>query len=380
MRRGAVCGVVAALAVLAVWLHREEARGTFAFATRPFLSWLAANASPGAAIPPLTLVLYDADASALAGGLPMGVQEATLFVRGAARLGAVAAGIDGLAEDPRRVLDASQGIFVFGGYAQDRPPDAGWAVLRGEPCGAWPEIAGLPGRPGIFPRGFIEAPRDSSGGARRTQVVARCGGRSVPSFLAIAWGAGRGWRTRELAAGAGGVKGRDATLLAGSDGAAFFLPGDACPAMTMNDFLVAAEKHDREGGESALRGRILVLARATPDVARFAGAGSGPATAAELWAEAWGPIREGKLFLLPGWWFPFLLVAAASSLAVLPSFRSSTGAVGYFLFGALLYLLAALGSFSGARVLLAPAPALILLASAALFGRLATLAGWRGSR
>lgn len=379
MKRGAMLGIIAALVALAVWLHREESRGTFVFATRPFLSWLAANSSPGPAIPPLTLVLYDADASALAGGSPMGVQEATLFVRGAARLGALAAGIDGLAEDPRRVLDASQGIFVFGGYAKDRPPDAGWAVLRGDPREAWPEIAGLPGQPGIFPRGFIDPPEDSSG-ARRAQIVARCGGRSVPSFLAIAWGAARGWRTRELAADAGGVRGRDATLLAGGDGAAFFLPGAACPVMTMNDFLVAAEKHDRDGAESPLRGRILVLAKATPDVARVALGGGEPATPAELLAQAWAPIREGKLFLLPGWWFSFLIVAAASLLAIVPSYRSSAGALGYFLFAALSYLLAALGSFSGASVLLAPAPALILLASAAALGRLATVAGWRRTR
>lgn len=380
MKGSATLGIVALMILFALGLQREEERGTFLLFTRPFLSWLVANSPGPAPTPPLTLVLYDDDSASLAGGARMGVQEATLFVRGAARLGAAAAGIEGLSEDPRRVLDASQGIFVFGGYDQARPPEAGWAVLRGEPLSTWPEVPGLPGRPGIFARGFIGS-ADPASGVRRTQLVGRSGGRTVPSFLAIAWGAAHGGRARELSADAHGVrKNQDTVLLAGADGAVCFLPEPAESVITMNDFLVSVEKHDRLGSVSPLQGHVLVLASATPDVPRFARDGRAAITPGEMWAEAWGPMRSGKLFLLPPWWFSLVMMICASALAIGPAYRSSVGAVSVLFFTSMLFLLISLGLFAGARILLAPVPVLLLFASAVAAGRCATLAGWRNRR
>ena len=68
MKRTAVVSVVAVLAILVLWLQREQARGTFDVVERAFVSWLAANTGGHQPLPPLTLVLYDDEASELAGG------------------------------------------------------------------------------------------------------------------------------------------------------------------------------------------------------------------------------------------------------------------------------------------------------------------------
>lgn len=95
MKRPPVLFLLAGLAVLAFWLQRESARGTFDLIQRGFLSWLAANTSATKVLPPLTLVLYDEEASELAGTGRMAMLDGALFARAVWRLGALGAELKG---------------------------------------------------------------------------------------------------------------------------------------------------------------------------------------------------------------------------------------------------------------------------------------------
>ncbi len=377
MSRKAVVVLGIFLALLVLWMQREEARGTFDVIEERFVAWLSANAGPRAPLPPLTLVLYDDEASNLAGADRMGMLDAALFTRAASLLGAVAAAVEGVEGNPQRMIESADGMPVFGGYAPDAPPSAGWTPLRGRPDAGWPEVAGLVGTPGVFARGFM-APPSGSAGPREMLLVGRNVDRPVPSLLVLAWAASQGWRSRDLSVSDGAVFGPKDRLMVGTTGAVRFFPVGPASKMTMNDLLVASEKFERTGGASPVRGHVLVLARATADVARLAREGASPVTPAELWAQAWEVLRRGRLFAAPGWWFAPCLWAASCVLCFGPARRSPRRAMIAWLLAIMVYLLAALGAFSGARIFLPLAPALVAFSISVVAGRAGYRAGWLG--
>jgi hypothetical protein len=360
--------VLLLLTVLAFWLQREAARGTFDAIERGFVSWLAANTGPGRALPPLTLVLYDDEASELAGNERMAMLDGALFTRAASRLGAAGAGIEGLAGDPTRMVEAAGAMPVFGGFDLQAAPGQGWTPLRGEAGIRWLEVPGLAGRPARFARGFL-APPEGSEGARTILVAGRNGDRAVPSFLALAWAAAQAWRWSELTADGTGLRGPDGRMMLDGRGALRFLPHGEPTVMNMNELLVAAEKFEREGGESPLRGHIVVLARATSEVTRLAGAGRKPVTPAEQWAMAWESVRRNQWFHAPGRWFPLLLALGAAALGYLTSSRHLGAALTGALLALLLFALVALGMFATTRVMLPLAPTLLMGAAGFMVGR-----------
>jgi hypothetical protein len=377
MKRGAVLTVTALLVALAYFLQREAGRGTFDPVERAFVSWLSANAGGKRDLPPLTLVLYDEEASELAGSGRMAMLDGALFARAASRLGAAGAGIVGLTGDPTRMVEAAGGLPVFGGFALSAPPGSGWTPLRGEPGRGWDEAPGLAGRPGRFARGFLVPPTGSAG-PREIMVAGRNGDRAVPSFLALAWAVASGWRWSELTAQPPSLDGPDARLILDARGAARFFPAGGARVMTMNEVLVAAEEFEREGGASPVRGHLMVLAPATSDVTRVAVEGMVPVTPAEQWTQAWEAARANRLFLLPGWWYPLLTALAAAGLAFGPARRANGAAVLAGLFTLMLFTLVALGVFGSTRVVLPFLPASLTLVVALLLGRAGHSAGWLG--
>ncbi len=377
MKRGAVLAVTALLVALAYFLQQEVGRGTFDPVERAFVSWLSANAGGKRDLPPLTLVLYDEEASELAGSGRMAMLDGALFARAASRLGASGAGIVGLTGDPTRMVEAAGGLPVFGGFALSAPPGSGWTPLRGEPGSGWDEAPGLAGRPGRFARGFLVAPTGSVG-PREIMVAGRNGDRAVPSFLALAWAVANGWRWSELTAQPPSLAGPDARLVLAARGAARFFPAGGARVMTMNEVLVAAEEFEREGGASPVRGHVMVLAPATSDVTRVAGEGMVPVTPAEQWTQAWEAVRANRLFLLPGWWYPLLTALAAAGLAIGPARRTNGTAIMAGLFTLMLFTLLALSVFGSTRVVLPFLPTSLTLTAALLLGRAGHSAGWLG--
>lgn len=377
MRIGPVLAVTTVLVGAAFFLQREFGRGTFDPVERAFVSWLAANSGGKSGLPPLTLVLYDEEASALAGTGRMAMLDGALFARAASRLGALGAGIEGLSGDPTRMIEAAGGMPVFGGFAMSSPPGIGWTPLRGEPAAGWKDVPGLAGRPGRFARGFMEAPSGFAG-PRRILIAGRNGDRAVPSFLALAWSVAEGWRWSEVNAQPPLLVGPDGQMVVDGGGYAHFFPAGRPAVMSMNELLVAAEKFERQGGVSPLRGQILVLAPATSDVTRVAGQGMAPVTPVEQWAEAWEAVRGGRLFLTPGWWYPLIVGLVSAALGIGPARRSTRSAIVCGLFALLLFTLVALGVFGSARVVLPFVPASVTLAFALALGRLGQSAGWFG--
>jgi hypothetical protein len=377
MKWSVLAAVLAVLTLLVAWLQREHTRGTFDPVEREFVSWLAANVAGGPPLPPLTVVLFDEESSELAGNGRLALLDGALFTRAASRLGATAAGVEGIAGDPLRMIDAAEGMPVFGGYDWQTPPGKGWTPLRGEPGAAWPEVPGLTGTGGRFARGFVTSPEGASG-AQRILLAGRNGGRAVPSFLALAWAVAQGSRWSEVIVAPGVITARNGKLNVAADGAAQFLPESSPSVLTMNELLVASEKFEREGGVSPFHDHILVLARATADVARVAVGEAGAVTPVERWAAAWEAVRTNRLFLLPGWWYPVALVLAGAALTLGPARRSSSAALLAGFFALLLFALAALGAFGTARVLLPAGPALLTLVASLMFGRAGHRAGWFG--
>jgi hypothetical protein len=356
------------LTILVLWFQREHQRGTFDVIERPFLSWLAANASSVETLPPLTLVLYDEEASNTAGTPRMAMLDGALFARAASKLGAVMAGVEGLTGDPTRIIQAAEGMPVFAGYLADQPPGLGWTALGGEPAQSWFEVAGLTGRGGRFNRGFITSPEQLSS-AQAIQLVARCGDRPVPSLLLVAWTTAHGWRMSELSIGRFSVAGPDDHIALDTAGRAMFMPVGEPSVISMNELLVAAERFEREGGTSPLRDRILVLARATPDVTRVTIEGARAVTPMELWASAWESVRTNRLFVPVGSWYNGTLVALGALLAFSPARRSNRLALGALFFALAVYLLFALAAYSGNRVMLPAAPTLLICVAGCLLGR-----------
>jgi hypothetical protein len=375
MKRAPVLVLVIALAVLAFWLQRESTRGTFDLVQRGFLSWLAANSSATIILPPLTLVLYDDEASELAGTGRMAMLDGALFARAASRLGALGAGVEGLTGDPTRIIEAAGRMPVFGGYDPAAAPGSGWTPVSGEPGTGWPEMAGLVGRPARFARGFL-APPAGGGGAKSIQVAARNADRAVPSFLALAWAAAQGWQWSELRADPSGLRGPSGQLLLDQTGATQFLPAAGPSVTTMNELLVMAEKFEREGGAAPLSGHMVVLARATSEVTRVAGEGLKPVTPVEQWASAWEAVRTNRLFHSPGWWYPLVVAAAAGVLALGPARRSNGGALLAGFFALLVFAMIALAVFASARVALPAALTLLTLAAGLMVGRAGHKGGW----
>lgn len=375
MKRAPVLVLVIALAVLAFWLQRESTRGTFDLVQRGFLSWLAANSSATKILPPLTLVLYDDEASELAGTGRMAMLDGALFARAASRLGALGAGVEGLTGDPTRIIEAAGRMPVFGGYDPSVAPGSGWTPLSGEPGTGWPEMAGLVGRPARFARGVL-APPVGGGGAKSMQVAARNADRAVPSFLALAWAAAQGWQWSELRADPSGLRGPSGQLILDQTGATQFLPAAGPSVTTMNELLVMAEKFEREGGAAPLSGHMVVLARATSEVTRVAGEGLKPVTPMEQWASAWEAVRTNRLFHSPGWWYPLVVAAAAGVLALGPARRSNGGALLAGFFALLVFAMIALAVFASARVALPAALTLLTLAAGLMVGRAGYKGGW----
>lgn len=378
MNRAAALIVAGLLALVSLWLQREHARGTFDHLERAFLSWLAANVVGSKPLPPMTLVLYDDEASELAGTKRLGLLDAALFARAASRLGATAAGIEGIREDPSRMIEAAGGVPVFGGYDWRNPPGQGWTPLTGAPVATWEEVPGLAGRVGIFARGFV-LPPDGTSGAREIRLAGRNGDRAVPSFLALAWTVAHGCSWTEVAVKDGSIRAKSARLALDARGSAKFLPVGAPAVISMNELLVAAEKFEREGGDSPFRAHVMVLAPATADISRVAVEGSREVTPAERWASAWEAMRTNKMFLSPAWWYPAVVFAAALVLAFGPSRRSNRAALVAIVFALLVFALVSLGMFGSSRVLLPAAPTLLTLLAASIFGRVVHRAGWSGS-
>lgn len=380
MNRTIALATVAGLALLTAWLHREHARGTFDSVERGFIAWLAANTAgqkKSAQLTPLTLVLYDDEASELAGTTRLALLDGTLFARAASRLGALAAGVEGIGENPSRMVEAAEGMPVFGGYDWQAPPGQGWTPAVGAPPATWPEVPGVAGRVGRFARGFI-APPEGTSSVRTVLLAARNGDRSVPSFLALAWTVANRSRWSDLKVESDALVAGNARIVLGQDGAAKFLPTGEPKVMTMNELLVASEKFEREGGRSPFRDHIMVLARATADVARVAVGEMRAATPAERLASAWEALRTNRLFLAPAWWYPFVVVLVAVFLTFGPARRSNAAALTAALFSLLVFALVALGVFGSARVLLPATPTLLTLGAALVLGRAGHRAGWFG--
>ena len=356
------------LVVLSLWLHREFARGTFDPVERRFAGWLGANTGTAAALPPLVVVLYDEESSALAGAERMALLDGALFARAADKLGAAAAGVEGLSGNPSRMLEAAGRMTLFGGFDVSRPPETGWTPCEGTFDRRWPELPGLAGPAAArFSRGFFEPPTGSAG-PRRISFVARNTDRPVPSFLAMAWAAGQGLRPSEMQARPGRLEGRGRFVPLDDSGSSSFFAQDAARIMTMNELLVAAEKYEREGGESPVRGSVIVLCRATPDVARVASGGAA-LTPAELWAQSWQALRQGRCFVVPGWWYPLLVAFAGLALCAGPSRRGWGAAFGAGAAAILVYLLAALGAFATYGLLLPFVPSAATLLAGLFLGR-----------
>jgi len=378
MNRGVALVVTGFLVLTSLWLQRENARGTFDPVERAFLSWLAANVVSTGTVPPMTLVLYDEEASELAGTKRLGLLDAALFARAASRLGATAAGIEGIREDPSRMIEAAGGVPVFGGYDWRNPPGQGWTPLTGEPSAGWEEVPGLAGRAGRFARGFV-LPPDGTSGVRVIRLAARNGDRAVPSFLALAWAVAHGCSWTEIEVRDGCLEAKKARLALDARGSANFLPMVVPAVISMNELLVAAEKFEREGGASPFRGHVMVLSPATADISRVAVEGSREVTPAERWASAWEAIRTNRMFLSPGWWYQVVLVAAALLFVFGPARRSDRAALTAIVFAFLVFALTALGAFGSSRVLLPAAPTLLTLVLASIVGRIVHRAGWSGS-
>lgn len=377
MNRAGVAAVIAGLTVLMFWLQREQSRGSFDAVQRAFISWLAANSSATKMLPPLTLVLYDDEASELAGTQRLGLLDAALFARAVARLGAVGAGVEGISGDPSRMIEAAEGLPVFGGYGWRSPPGQGWTPLAGEPPATWEEVPGLAGRRGRFARGFM-APPEGASGAHTIRLAGRNGDRAVPSFLVLAWAVAHGRAWKDIAVEDGAITAGAGRIALDAGGSAHFLPQAAPAVLSMNELLVAAEKFEREAGVSPYQDHLMVLAPATADVARVSVEGERAVTPAERWAAAWEALRSGRLFLPPAWWYPLVVVLAAAVLALGPARRSNFAALLAAVFAVLLFALVALGLFGSARVLLPAAPTLLTMAAALVVGRAGHRAGWFG--
>lgn len=153
-------------------------------------------------------------------------------------------------------------------------------------------------------------------------------------------------------------------------GQAHFFPVDPAMVMGMNHLLVAAEKYEREGGASPLRGHIFVLARSTPEVTRVKGpSDSVAATPAELWAQSWHALRQGRMFVLPAWWYQMLVVLAALGLCGVAGRRGWLGLLATTAVAVLAYLLVALGAYGSSGLLLPFVPSVGTLCSGLLLGR-----------
>lgn len=371
MKRLTIFAIAAALGLAAFWLQHEFNRGSFDRVEKAFAGWLAANRNAGPPLPVLVLVLYDEESSALAGTGRMGVLDGALFARAAARLGAVAAGVEGLSENPARMLEAAGRMPVFGGFEASAPPDSGWTPGGGTVGAGWTELPGLTGAaPLRFPRGFFLPPSGLSG-PRRAALIARVSDQPVPSFLALAWAAGQGKMPSDLTAAPGRLAFGKRFLPLHADGSVSFFPEEAVRVISLNELLVEAEKFEREGGDSPMRGSIVVLCRATPDVARLAGGSDGAArTPAELWAQAWPAMQRGGVFVAPGWWYPPLVALAGVLLSLLSARGTWRAGAACFAAAFFIYLLAALGVFSSFGLLLPFVPTVATLLAGLFLGRI----------
>ena len=200
--------------------------------------------------------------------------------------------------------------------------------------------------------------------------MARCGDQVVPSVLSVVWGLVHGQRPQEMVVEARALRAGRAKLPLDASGSARFWPDPISSVMSLNGFLVEAERFEREGGISPVRGHVVMLARATSDIARVAAPGQSPQTPTEWWASAWRSTKENRLFLLPGWEFSLVL----TMIALLLSIFFHAGGLGRSLVGGLffllLYALLAMGLYSGYRLVVPLAPALVLLGMSVLMPRL----------
>ena len=361
-----VAGLV--LLVLSFWMQHESARGTFDILERRWVDWLAANVASDVVLPPLTLVLYDEEDSAVAGSAKMGVLDRALFARAAGRLGAGVAVVEGLPGDPRRVIEAAGTIPVLGAYMWDEAPASGWTGIDGEARLSWRELPGLVGRPTQCYRGFFDPPSGWTG-AREIQLVARSGDRGVPSVLALVWGLVHGKRPGEIFASGAALRAGSGLLPVNDAGAARFWPESLPSVVSLNGFLLEAERFEREGGQSPVRGHVVMLARATAEVARVFAPGETAQTPAERWAAAWEAAAGNRIFLRPAWWFAAGLAAMALLLTKLSCEVSLLRGTGLGAFVVLLYALSALAAYGGSRLLLPIAPVLILILASVVASR-----------
>lgn len=370
MTRKTAMIVAVVLAAIMLLLQREFVRGTFDPVERNFVGWLSANTGGKASLPPLTLVLYDEEALNIAGAPRMGALDAALFARAVSKLGAVAAGIEGLPGDPARMMEAAGRLRIFAGYAPESPPGTGWTPWRGVPGARWMEVPGLLGPESTrLPRGFFALPEGDAGPCFVT-MAGKNSGRVVPSFLALAWSAAQQSLSENSFADGDRLGSPERWPPLDSQGRTAYFRVSPPDVLSMNELLVAAENHERGEARSPLRGHIAILARATADVARLRnGRQSEETTPSELWAEAWSALRQGRSFVLPGWWYQAALVIAGTGLAAAVAGRGWFAWAGT-LFAALLgYLLCALGAFASSGLLLPFLPSAGTLTAGALLAR-----------
>lgn len=101
-------------------------------------------------------------------------------------------------------------------------------------------------------------------------------------------------------------------------------------------------------------------------------------TPVEQWAAAWEAVRTNRLFHSPGWWYPAVVVAVASLLALGSARRSNAGALLAGFFALLVFAMLGLVAFSSARVALPAALTLLTLAAGLMVGRAGFKSGWFG--
>jgi hypothetical protein len=89
-------------------------------------------------------------------------------------------------------------------------------------------------------------------------------------------------------------------------------------------------------------------------------------------------VRSNRLFLLPGWWYPPIVVILGMVLVFGPARRGNWAALVAGLFALLVFTLLALGVFGSTRVVLPFVPTSLTLTAALLLGRFGHAAGWFG--
>ncbi len=330
---------------------REEQRGAFPEVGRGIVRWLAADDAAKDPLPPLLLVLYDDEAAELASSRHVSGLDASIFLRAAGRLGAAAVVVEGL--DPGAdlarlagVAARAEGLPMVCGFAAENPPAAGWTPSEIPMQETFPVLTGiLRADPAAAPATGFTAVGRMEGALLRWPMLARCEGRTVASWAALA------------AAATGGPP-----WASDPEGAVWLYPPPFPPeggAMTLSSFLLGAEQIERGSDDPALRaavqGHVVVLASETSGTPRYAGRpGEDFLTAARQSALAWQEVRSGRGFVPAGFWHLLWPGLAGCLVLIVPRRQGWLAALEGLVLTTALCLLAALALHAGSQVLLPP--------------------------